>query len=1075
MPPTAAPDTAAPPRPIHRFEVRPAPGEIDPRGQSVLAAARETLGPGVQGVHSAAIYLIEAPLTDQQLHRLGGELLADPVNQIIDDPDAESSETIGHPGTVRSVEVHYLPGVMDPVAESTQDAIREMFPDLDRVRVRTGHRYDLVGDADLSDAQLTAFAHGHLGNPVVQEVHLRPYHPDRFPVGQPYDFQLRHVPLRDLDDDALEKLSRQAHLFLSLEEMRAIRDHYRGLPDGREPTDIELETLAQTWSEHCVHKTLKSTIRYTPRPADDGNADADADHRPADHDPIFRDKAGHRLEPDGSVTIHNLLKSTVAAATFDLKKSWQGTDRTDWLVSVFDDNAGIVRFDDTHGIAIKVETHNHPSALEPYGGAATGIGGCIRDIMGTGLSAKPIANTDTFCVAPPTTDPGTLPAGVIHPRRTLQRVVDGVRDYGNRMGIPTVNGAVYFHPDYLANPLVYAGCVGLIPLDKCFGEAQPGDRIIILGGETGRDGIHGATFSSAELTDTHADEFSHAVQIGNAITQKKTLDVILQARDYHPTQDHQVTDPTGGDRAAGRCLFHAISDCGAGGFSSAVGEMAEKIGATVTLDTAPLKYDGLTYTEVWISEAQERMPLAVPPENVPALRALAEAEGVPFCDLGEFGHRDPDTQQPTLRLLWQDQQVGHLPMAFMHDGLPTPTRTASWPPPTRTDTHHKSSPEKQDSSKPPSEPTLEHQLLTLLAHPNLASKHWIVRQYDHEVQAGSVVKPLVGSEQDGPSDGAVLRPKFDSDRGITLSNGLAPMLSEKSRDDGTSVDGDSYYATLAALDEAVRNAVCVGADPRHLAILDNFCWPRCDDPAQLGSLVRAAEACYDGAMAYQTPFVSGKDSLSNQFTTDDGRLITIPPTMLISALGMIEDITRARTMDAKAAGHHLLLIGETTPRLGGSHLAVCGLLPGDADLRIPRVDLRAGPRHAAAVAGLIARGWVASAHDCSEGGLLPAAAEMAFAGRVGLEVELSGVLAGSGLGLIAACFAETPSRYLLEVSPDHLDAVTQQLQRDAVPFARVGRFVTHQRLTLREDAGSAVALDVELDKLRDAWLAPLDW
>ena len=1056
---TASADPADPCR-IHRFEVRPAEGEIDPRGQSVLTAAREALGPGITGVHTASIYLVEADLTEDQRQRLADELLADPINQT-----CLPAGDLGTPSaSARTVEVHYLPGVMDPVAESTQDAIAEMFPQLATVRVRTGTRYDLVGGQDIADDQLEAFAYGHLGNPVVQQVNLKPYCPDRFPVGQPYDFELRHIPLRDLDDRELEKLSRQAHLFLSLEEMRAIRAHYRNLPDGREPTDIELETLAQTWSEHCVHKTLKSTIQYTQ-----------AGHTAAADDPIFTGKAGHAVNPDGSVTIHNLLKSTVAAATFDLKNLWQGTDRADWLVSVFDDNAGIVRFDQTHGIAIKVETHNHPSALEPYGGAATGIGGCIRDIMGTGLSAKPIANTNVFCVAPPSQSADELPGGVIPPRRTLQRVVDGVRDYGNRMGIPTVNGAVYFHPDYLANPLVYAGCVGLIPLDKCFGEAQPGDRIIILGGETGRDGIHGATFSSAELTDTHADEFSHAVQIGNAITQKKTLDVILQARDYHPTQDHQVTDPTGGDRAAGRCLFHAISDCGAGGFSSAVGEMAEKIGATVTLDTAPLKYDGLTYTEVWISEAQERMPLAVPPENVPALRALAEAEGVPFCDLGEFGHRDPDTQQPTLRLLWQDQQVGHLPMAFMHDGLPTPTRTASWPPPTRTDTHHKSSPEKQDSSKPPSEPTLEHQLLTLLAHPNLASKHWIVRQYDHEVQAGSVVKPLVGSEQDGPSDGAVLRPKFDSDRGITLSNGLAPMLSEKSRDDGTSVDGDSYYATLAALDEAVRNAVCVGADPRHLAILDNFCWPRCDDPAQLGSLVRAAEACYDGAMAYQTPFVSGKDSLSNQFTTEDGRLITIPPTMLISALGMLSDVTAALTMDAKAAGNHLLLVGQTQPMLGGSHLLACGLGPADADRRIPRVDLEAGPRHAAAVAELIARRWVASAHDCSEGGLLPAAAEMAFAGRVGLDLQLAELLAGDRLDAVTACFAETPSRYLLEVTSQHLASVTEKLRCGGVAMAHLGRFGEHDRLTLRPRKDAEPLLDVDLTTLRQAWQAPLDW
>ncbi|MEM9915592.1 MAG: phosphoribosylformylglycinamidine synthase subunit PurS, partial [Planctomycetota bacterium] len=847
-------------RRIIRVEVRAQPGHADTLGHATLPQAQSHLGPAVTAVGTAAVFLIEAALSDADARQIADELLADPINQtaLLGVSDVEDAV---------SVEVHYLPGVMDPVAESTQDAIREMLPTLNDVQVRTGTRYDFSLDSETQDQappptadDFRGFAETQLANTVVQSVHLDPYTPAAFVRGGAYDFKLTHIPIRDLDDAALEVMSREAHLFLSLDEMREIQRYYQEAE--REPTDVELETLAQTWSEHCVHKTLKSTVSYTT-----------TDKESLD---IFRGKAGHEIADDGTVTIHNLLKTTVAAATFDLKKKWQGTDREDWLVSVFDDNAGIVRFDDTDGIAIKVETHNHPSALEPYGGAATGIGGCIRDIMGTGLSAKPIANTDTFCVAFPDAEPGDLPNGVIHPKRTLQRVVDGVRDYGNRMGIPTVNGAVYFHDDYVANPLVYAGCVGIIPLDKCFGDAQPGDRIIILGGATGRDGIHGATFSSAELTDTHADEFSHAVQIGNAITEKKTLDVILQARDY--------VDPQTGEA---RCLFNAISDCGAGGFSSAVGEMAEKVGAKVTLDTAPLKYDGLTYTEVWISEAQERMPLAVPAANVESLRKLAEAEDVPFCDLGEFGYQAPapgnneDQNVPTLLLTWHGEEVGRLAMGFMHDGIPTPTREATWPAATSDELTVNSDEWKRDPSA--SLMTVHSSLVTLLSHPNIASKHWIIRQYDHEVQAGSVVKPLVGPEQDGPSDGAVIRPKLDSTKGITLSNGLAPYLSEKATADGTAIDGDSYWATLAALDEAVRNAVCVGADPRHLAILDNFCWPRCDDPAQLGSLVRAAEACYDGAMAYETPFVSGKDSLSNQFTTEAGELITIPPTMLISA------------------------------------------------------------------------------------------------------------------------------------------------------------------------------------------------
>lgn len=1063
---------ATPPaRRLIRVEVRAAPGHPDTLGHATLGPAQAHLGSVVSAVHTAAIYLIEAALSDEDARRIAAELLADPINQVAVLGVAERE-------AAASVEVHYLPGVMDPVAVSTQDAIREMLPHLDAIEVRTGTRYDVLAESATDAHTLNRFAATQLANTVVQSVHLEPYLPNAFVRGSAYEFKLTHIPIRDLDDAALEVMSREAHLFLSLDEMQEIQRYYQEAQ--REPTDVELETLAQTWSEHCVHKTLKSTVSYTPAPAP-GNRGSNADALD-----IFRGKAGHEINDDGTVTIHNLLKTTVAAATFDLKKKWQGTDREDWLVSVFDDNAGIVRFDQTHGIAIKVETHNHPSALEPYGGAATGIGGCIRDIMGTGLSAKPIANTDTFCVGFPdfgsgkaesgsadASDgdkpadgsdtshfrllPSELPKGVIHPKRTLQRVVDGVRDYGNRMGIPTVNGAVYFHDDYVANPLVYAGCVGIIPLDKCFGDAQPGDRIIILGGATGRDGIHGATFSSAELTDTHADEFSHAVQIGNAITEKKTLDVILQARDY--------PDPTPGNPNQTRCLFSAISDCGAGGFSSAVGEMAEKVGAKVTLDTAPLKYDGLTYTEVWISEAQERMPLAVPAENVEALRKLAEAEDVPFCDLGEFGYEQDGV--PTLQLNWHGQEVGQLAMGFMHDGIPTPTRDAAWPGEPKSEIRN---------PKFAAADSVDHAaaLNAMLAHPNIASKHWIIRQYDHEVQAGSVVKPLVGPGQDGPSDGAVIRPKLDSDKGITLSNGLAPYLSEKATADGTAIDGDSYWATLAAMDEAVRNAVCVGADPRHLAILDNFCWPRCDDPAQLGSLVRAAEACYDGAMAYETPFVSGKDSLSNQFTTEAGELITIPPTMLISALGMVDDVTLARTMDAKAAGNILLVVGNTTANLGGSHLAATGLAPIASDLRVPRVDLSVGPATAAAVASLIANRLIASAHDCSEGGLLVAAAEMAFAGRVGLELDLTNQPAQVELDLTAKCFAETPSRYLLEVAPDHLDAVIKSLRDAGQAFGQVGAFVNHHNLTLRTAAQGQV-FTASLDDLRNTWLKPLDW
>lgn len=1026
--PTEAIDSQPSSTRVYRVEVRPRPGQVDPAGHELLPEARAALGQ-VASVHVARVYLIQANLDEQTVRQIADQLLADPVTQ---QASLQSAELGNH---AAMIEVHYLPGVMDPAAESTREAIIDMLgPHVATdLTVRTGHRYDFAFQppAALPDeAALNTFAQGTVANTVIEAIHTKPFWPDHFVEGGQYELCITDVPIRDLDDGGLAKLSRDGHLFLSVEEMLAIRDHYRDL--GREPHDVELETLAQTWSEHCVHKTLKATVHYQP----DGN-DGVID---------FANRPGHEVNQDGSVTIHNLLKQTIAAATFKLMET---EPCKSWCVSVFEDNAGIVKLDDTHGVCIKVETHNHPSAIEPYGGAATGIGGCIRDVIGTGLAAKPIANTDTFCVAPP--DTAEIPKGVTPPRRTLGRVMAGVRDYGNRMGIPTIDGAVYFHDDFLGNPLVFAGSIGLMPLDKCFGNPQPGDRIIALGGATGRDGIHGATFSSAELTDTHADEFSHAVQIGNPITEKKMLDVILRARD-----------------ADGGPLFSAITDCGAGGFSSAVGEMGEKVGAYVTLETAPLKYDGLSYTEIWISEAQERMVLAVPADKAEQLKALCQAEDVSFCDLGHFGHyENDDADKPLLTLTYRGTTVGEIAMTFLHDAIPMPTRKAIWPGSAAGATVKT----VNDRQATPDDPATV--LKALLSHPNIASKHWIVRQYDHEVQGGSVIKPLVGPEQDGPGDAAVIRPKLDSQTGIAIACGLAPSLSEKSRSTGLATDGDSYFAALAAIDEAVRNAVCVGANPHRIALLDNFCWPSCDDPAQLGALVRAAEACHDAALAYETPFVSGKDSLNNQFTRDDGMVITIPQTLLISALGIVDDVTRCVTMDAKAVGSALILLGQTTSEMGGSHYRMAIDDP-TSNVMIPKVNLTEGPKNARTAAKLIEHALIASAHDCSDGGLLVAAAEMAFAGQVGLDLELDALIREGQLDRISACFAETPSRYLLEVRPENLDTVIRLLRDSGAHFAQVGTFAQHDRLTLRHGRDGHV-LNISLDELRQTWLSPLDW
>jgi phosphoribosylformylglycinamidine synthase len=467
---------------VHRIEVRPSPGRLDPRALALTRRAAD-LGFTISQARSAKVYLIEAPLSHAQVAHIAARLLADPVTE------QATVETLGTAPSWATLEVHPLPGVMDPVAQSVREAIASLVG-VDS-SVVTGMRFDLLGLAP--DAART-LGERALANPVVHNLSTSPYHPAQLPHGHAYILNLRHVPIRNLSDDQLTKMSRDAHLFLSLPEMKEVQAEFRRV--DREPTDIELETIAQTWSEHCVHKTLKATVRYTELGVSGTRVD-------------FAKRPGHSVNPDGSISIKNLLKSTIAAATFELMN-----DGVTWPLSVFKDNSGVVEFDDQWAINIKVETHNRPSAIEPYGGAATGAGGCIRDVIATGLGARPIANTDVFCVADPNwTGSGNrpLPPGVLAPKRILSDIVMGVKDYGNRMGIPTVNGAVFFDDRYIGNPLVFCGCIGILPRHLIKGEAKPGDRIIALGGRTGRDGIHGATFSSAEIEQGHSTEFAHAV------------------------------------------------------------------------------------------------------------------------------------------------------------------------------------------------------------------------------------------------------------------------------------------------------------------------------------------------------------------------------------------------------------------------------------------------------------------------------------------------------------------------------------------------------------------------------------
>lgn len=971
---------------LWEIEIQPASHLPDREGIRVQHNCQALGGTSIREVRAARSYLIQGDLQPEAVEQIATGFLVDTVVETYEVRSLGKTAVNGKPAAGQSVlNVLYKPGVTDNVAESVKGALVERGHAV--TAVRTCQKYWFNADAAEGDLQRASTK--VLANDAIQQVVWGPLQIDSLALGSEYRFKLVTVAIRAMNDAELQRLSREGQLYLSLPEMQTIRAHFVDL--GRDPTDIELETVAQTWSEHCSHKTLRGRVRY-------------------------RDEKQE-------IQFQNLLKETVFAATAQIRER---LGNSDWCVSVFQDNAGVVTFDDKQHVCMKVETHNHPSALEPYGGANTGLGGVIRDPMGTGLGARPLCNTDVFCFAPPDTPADQLPAGVLHPRVITRGVVSGVRDYGNRMGIPTVNGAVFFDERYLGNPLVYCGNVAMIPVGKESKHVSPGELIVAVGGKTGRDGIHGATFSSAELTHESETLSGGAVQIGNAITEKMVMDVLLQARD--------------------RELYTAITDCGAGGFSSAVGEMGAETGAEVWLEKAPLKYSGLSYTEIWISEAQERMVLSVTPAKWDEFEKLCRSEGVEATVIGKF----TDTKQ--LVLQYHGQEVGRVSMDFLHEGRPPVVRDAVYQPPAPR--------ELAVSAKS----RYDDDLAKILGSLNVCSKEWIIRQYDHEVQAGSVVKPLVGVSNDGPSDAAVVRPDLTSRRGLVVSNGMNPHYG----------DLDPYWMAASAIDEAVRNCVAVGADPEKIAILDNFCWGNTDRPETLGSLVRAAIACRDFALAYGTPFISGKDSLNNEFSYVDAegkkQSVAIPPSLLISALGQIADIRRAVTMDLKESGNLLYLVGSTRNELGGSHFALVNKLEGG---KVPQVDAALAPKIFRAVHAAIDAGLVRSCHDLSEGGLAAALTEMCFAGGLGADVNLTELARSTGLSDDAVLlFSESNTRFVVEVptaSKSEFEAIIA-----GIPVVELGRVKVDARVTMTGTKGAAVVDSATAD-LKRAWQSPLAW
>ncbi len=868
----------------------------DPRAATLLADAHALGLTEITSIDVADLVFVTGGSDRVELQAL----LVDPLLQ---------SGDWAVPSTM-AIETALLPGVTDASARAVSLAAETIGSPI--AAVATGTRYEVHGDVD--DEILSVLAKRLLANPVIEQWSVGSIEPTFIDAEATADTGVEFVEIRDLDDDALEVVNRERGLSLDPAELRTIAEHFRKA--GRAPTDVELETLAQTWSEHCAHKTFRARIT-----GDDGQ------------------------------TITPLLQQLRDATTLI---------DAPFLRSAFVGNAGIISFCDGTTIAVKAETHNHPSAIEPFGGSNTGVGGVIRDVMGA--AHRPIAVTDILCFGPTDLAADQVPDGVLHPRLIEAGVIAGVADYSNKIGLPTVAGAVLYDPGYIANPLVYCGCIGVADDTPPLTGPHPGDLVVVLGGRTGRDGLRGATFSSATMDATTGDVAGASVQIGDPIVEKLLIDVLRDA--------------------AG--LFTAITDCGAGGLSSAIGEMAEGVGANVDMAGATLKYPGLRPWEIWLSEAQERMVVSVAESAWPQLQQLCDRHGVEATALGTF------TGDGILHVRYGDTTVLHLDTQFLHDGRPQRDMRAELPSPDR------------DAAEPPICTDAAATVLALLSHPNIASKEAVIRRYDHEILGSTVVRPLVGPRRDGHADGVVIADPADT-HGLAIGIGVNPWFGEL----------DPQRMAHAVVDEAIRNVVAVGADPDRIALLDNFSWGDPRRPSTLGELVAAVNGCCEASVAHRAPFVSGKDSLNNEYLGADGARHSVPPTLVITAIAHVPDANAVVTPDLKDAGNVVVQVGATKCEFGGSHFSKVHAVSARAT--VPGPDPYAPTRYRRLHQALRS-GRVLACHDISEGGLAVSLAEMAIAGRHGLMIETL-----PGPDPVSALFSESASRFVCEVAPDDVD------------------------------------------------------
>ncbi len=955
----------------YRIEISPLRRWRDARGEGVKQQIANFLKISVDQVRTRSVYTVSADITDAEAAKAAREL-ANPILQ---------SGSVGETPTEGCdwlISVGFRPGVTDNVGRTAHEAIGDIVGRKlrDDEHVCSSVEYMISGKLDRSSVE--DIARKLLANELIETVRifdgaeLKNGIPLFLPVITSDHQAVSREYNLEVSDHELVEISRKGILALTLEEMKVIQNYFRNAK-GREavglnanPTDVEMEVLAQTWSEHCKHKIFDAEIDYD----------------------------------DGSGKIQHIVS---CYKTFIKKSTFEIGEKVDWLVSVFHDNAGVIKFNNKLNLVYKVETHNSPSALDPYGGAMTGIVGVNRDPMGTGQGADLLINVWGYCLGSPFTEDKDVPEGLLHPRRLRDGVHKGVIDGGNQSGIPYGLGWEYFDERYLGKPLVYCGTVGTLPvkIGEVRGEEKsikPGDLIVMGGGRIGKDGIHGATFSSEEL---HQDSPTQAVQIGDPITQKKMGDFIYEARD--------------------RGLYRFVTDNGAGGLSSSVGEMAGLCnGCRMDLEKAPLKYSGLDPWEILVSEAQERMSFAVPPENIDEFKKLAADRDVEVTVLGEF------TDDGKFHMTWGDKTVAYLDIEFMHDGLPRLQLKAKWAPPV----HSEPATAGRD---------LKNDVLEVVGRLNICSDEYKARQYDHEVKGLSVIKPFVGKERDVLSDATVTMIEQLSREGIILSGGILPRYS----------DIDTYHMVASIIDLAIRRIIAVGGKLGHIAGLDNFCWP---DPVQspktpdgeykLAQLVRANQALYDYTKAFLVPCISGKDSMKND-STRGGKKISIPPTVLFSAIARMDDIAKAVTLDAKFAGDLVYVIGNTVDELGGSEYFAMLDATGN---NVPKVDAEYAQAVYRAVSAVTEAELADSLHTPALGGLAAGFAKVAMGGRLGLEIDLAKIPHQGNLTPEQLLFSESNSRFIMTVKPENAGRVEELLK--GIPFAQVGKVTEKTDLVL---------------------------